>query len=159
MHALRRRAAGFSLPELVAVLVVAGLLAAVAAARWDQGRGIDELGFQERVMTALRLAQRRAQADGCEVRITVAAAGFTLDQRATLCSGAFNRPLAGTDGAGSTLDSTTPAGLPLSATPATFYFDATGAVRTAPGGALTDVTLTVGSRSIQVTGATGHVAG
>lgn len=159
MHALRRRSAGFTLPELIAVLVVAGLLAAFAATRWDQGRGIDELGFQERVLTALRLAQRRAQADSCEVRFTVAAAGFTLNQRAALCSGAFNRPVAGTAGEGSTLDSAPPVGLTLSAAPATFYFDAAGAVRTAPGGAITDVTVTVGTRSIQITGATGHVAG
>jgi MSHA pilin protein MshC len=159
MHALRRRCAGFSLPELIAVLVVAGLLAAFAAARWDQGRGIDELGFQERLVTALRLAQRRAVSDGCEVRVTVAAGGFQLDQRTALCSGAFSLPVAGTAGAGSDLDSAPPAGLSLSSSPATFYYDASGAVRAAPGGALTDVTITVGTRQIQVTGATGHASG
>ncbi len=155
---MRRHSAGFSLPELIAVLVIAGVLAAIAAARWDQGRGVEELGFHERVMTALRLAQRRAQADGCEVRVTVAAAGFQLDQRAALCSGTFNLPVAGTAGEGSTLDSAPPAGLTLSSTPATFYFDAAGAVRGTPGGAFTDVTITVGTRQIQLVGATGHVS-
>jgi MSHA pilin protein MshC len=159
MHALRRRSAGFSLPELIAVLVVAGLLAAFAAARWDQGRGIDELGFQERLMTALRLAQRRAVSDGCEVRVNIAAGGIQVDQRAALCSGAFNLPMAGTAGAGSVLDSAPPAGQALSAAPATFYFDAAGAVRAAPGGALTDVTINVGARQVQITGSTGHAAG
>jgi MSHA pilin protein MshC len=159
MHASRRRSAGFSLPELIAVLVVAGLIAAFAATRWDQGRGIDELGFQERLMTALRLAQRRAVSDRCEVRVNIAAGGIQVDQRAALCSGAFNLPMAGTAGAGSTLDSAPPAGQSLSSTPATFYFDATGAVRAAPGGAITDVTIDVGARQIQLTGSTGHAAG
>lgn len=156
---MRRHAAGFTLPELIAVLVIAGVLAAVAAARWNQGAsGIDELGFVERTVTALRLAQRRAQADRCEVRVTVAASGYQIDQRAALCSGAFNVPVAGTAGAGSDLDSTPPAGIALSASPATFYYDTTGSVRSAPGGAFTDVTITIGGRQVQIVGATGHAS-
>lgn len=158
MHAMRRRCGGFSLPELIAVLVVAGLLAAFAAAHWDQGRGIDELGFQERLMTALRLAQRRAVSDGCEVRVSVTAAGIAVAQRAALCSGAFSLPMAGTAGAGSVLGGAPPAGQSLSSVPATFYFDASGAVRAAPGGALTDVTIDVGARQVVVTGSTGHAS-
>ena len=138
------------------MLVIAGLLAATVAARFDQGSGIDALGFYERTHTALRLAQRRAQADGCEVRIVISSGGYQVNQRAALCSGAFNVPVAGTAGSGSTLDSAPPAGLALSSTPATFYFDAAGAVRSAPSGAYTDVTITIGQRQIQLVGATGH---
>jgi hypothetical protein len=86
----------------------------------------------------------------------VASTGYTLAQRATLCSGAFSLSLAGTAGASSTLDSAPPTGLTLSSTPATFYYDANGAVRSAPGGAYTNVTITVGSRTIQIVGTTGH---
>lgn len=155
---MRRRSAGFTLPELIAVLVISGLIAAFAASRWDSGSGVDELGFRERMMTALRLAQRRAMADGCEVRVTVAAAGYTLAQRAALCSGAFSLALAGTAGAGTTLDSAPPSGIALSSSPATFYYDAAGAVRASPGGAYTNVTITVGSRAIQIVGTTGHAS-
>jgi MSHA pilin protein MshC len=154
----RCRSAGFTLPELIAVLVIAGLIAAFAASRLDSGSGIDELGFRERTMTALRLAQRRAQADGCDVRVTIATGGYQLAQRAALCSGAFSLSLAGTAGAGSTLDSTPPAGITLSSTPATFYYDAAGAVRSAPGGSYTNVTITVGSQTIQIVGTTGHAS-
>ena len=154
---MRGHCRGFTLPELIAVLVIAGLLAAVATARWDRGAsGIDELGFVERTLGALRLAQRRARADGCEVRVVVAASGYQLTQRAALCGGAFNVPVAGTAGDGSTLDSAPPTGLSLSATPATFYFDAVGAVRSAPGGAFTDVTITIGPHQVQIVGSTGH---
>lgn len=153
---MRRRSVGFTLPELLAVLVISGLIAAFAASRWDSGSGVDELGFRERLMTALRIAQRRAMADGCEVRVTVASTGYALAQRATLCSGAFSLALAGTAGAGSTLDSAPPNGLTLSSSPATFYYDSNGAVRASPGGAYTNVAITVGTRSIQIVGTTGH---
>ena len=152
------RSAGFTLPELIAVLVIAGLIAAFAASRWDSGSGVDELGFRERTMTALRLAQRRAQADGCDVRVTIASTGYQLTQRAALCSGAFSLSLAGTAGAGSTLDSVPPSGIALSSTPATFYYDAAGAVRSAPGGSYTNVVITVGSQTIQIVGTTGHAS-
>jgi len=153
---MRRHCRGFTLPELIAVLVIVGLLAAAAAARFDQGGSIHELGFYERTLTALRLAQRRAQADGCEVRIVIATTGYTVNQRASLCSGSFTVPVAGTAGAGSTLDSAPPAGFSISSSPATFYFDAAGAVRSTPGGAYTDVTITIGQRQIQLVGVTGH---
>lgn len=155
---MRRRSAGFSLPELIAVLVIVGLIAAFAASRLDSGSSVDEMGFRERTMTALRLAQRRAQADGCEVRVTIASTGYQLAQRVTLCSGAFSLSLAGTAGAGSTLDSVPPAGIALSSTPATFYYDSAGGVRSAPGGSYTNVTITVGSRTIQIVGTTGHAS-
>lgn len=155
---LSRSEAGFSLLELVLVLVVASVLTAAATARWDRSSGLDELGFTERTLTALRLAQRRALADRCDVRVRITPAGLEVAQRATLCGGAFSLPVAGTAGAGSTLDSAPQAGLVLSASPATFYFDATGGVRSTPGGAVTDVTISVGERDIDVIGATGHAS-
>lgn len=155
---MRRDEGGFSLLELVAVLVIAGTLTAFAAARWDGGRGIDEAGYAQRALSALRLAQRRALADGCEVRARITAAGLELDQRAASCAGAFTVPVAGTTGEGSTLDAAPPAGLALAATPSVFYFDAAGRVLASPGGAVSDVSITIGARQIDVTGATGHVS-
>jgi len=155
---MRRDWEGFSLPELITVLAIVGILAAAATARWDNNAGIDEIGFTDRTLAALRLAQRRALADRCEVRISVSATGIQVDQRTTLCSGGFGLAVAGTAGAGSTLTTTPPAGLSVAASPSVFYFDATGAVRAAPGGALTDVSLSIGARQIQVIGATGHAS-
>jgi MSHA pilin protein MshC len=150
--------AGFSLVELVAVMLVLGLLLAMAVPRLDAGRGVDELGFSQKVLTDLRIAQRRAQADGCEVRVTFTASGFRADQRAALCSGPFSRPVAGTSGATSTLGGPAPPGMSLSATPAVFYFDASGAALNAAGGTPVNVAIDAGLRVIQVVGATGYAS-
>jgi MSHA pilin protein MshC len=149
---------GFSLLELVAVLLVLGILLAVAVPRLDDGRGLQELGYSEEVLSALRIAQRRAQADRCEVRMTFTAGGFAVDQRASLCSGPFNRPVAATAEANATLGAAAPSGMTLSAVPAVFWFDAEGRAVGSVGGAPVDVAIVVGLRQIQVAGTTGYAS-
>jgi len=137
-------------------MLVLGLLLAVAAPRLDMGRGVEELGFSQKVLTDLRIAQRRAQADRCEVRISFTASGFQVDQRAVLCSGPFSRPVAG--GSSSTLGGSPPAGMALSATPVVFYFDTSGAVLDSVGGSPVNVSINAGLRQIQVVGTTGYAS-
>jgi MSHA pilin protein MshC len=152
------RPAGFSLVELIAVMLVLGLLFAIAAPRLDAGRGVEELGFAQQLLTDLRIAQRRAQADRCDVRVTFTMAEFQISQRAALCSGPFTRPVAGPGDAAATLGGAPPEGMSLSATPAVFYFDGDGAALDSVGGSPIDVTIYTGMRQIQITGATGHVS-
>ncbi|MGH8195969.1 MAG: pilus assembly FimT family protein [Woeseiaceae bacterium] len=154
----RSRGRGFSLLELIAVMLVLGMLLAVAVPRLDHGRGVQELGYSEQVLTALRIAQRRAQADGCDIRVTISASDFQIEQRATLCSGPFNRDVAGTAAAGSTLGAAAPAGMPLSAIPGVFYFNSDGAAVDSVGGSPVDVSIIVGLRQIQVVGTTGYAS-
>ena len=153
-----RRASGFSLIELTAVLVVLGILLAIAAPRMDAGRGVRELGFAEQVLADLRFAQRRADADRCEVRVAVSSAAVTISQRSALCSGPFNRPVAEIGLAGTAVGGSPPEGLLLSASPAVFYFDGAGRAVDSVGGAPVDVTITVGLRQIELTGATGYAS-
>lgn len=150
------RASGFSLIELTAILIVLGILLAIAAPRLDAGRGVRELGFAEQLIADLRLAQRRADADRCEVRVAVSAATVAITQRSALCSGPFNRPVAVFGAAGTSLGGPPPEGLSLSASPAVFYFDGAGRAVDSAGGVPVDVVITVGLRQINLTGATGY---
>lgn len=152
------RDAGFSLIELTAVLVVLGILLAIAAPRLDAGRGVRELGFAEQVLADLRFAQRRAEADRCEVRVAVTSGAVTIAQRSALCSGAFNRALAGIGADGTTPGGSPPEGLSLSASPSVFYFDGAGRVVDSVGGTPVDVVISVGLRQIDLTGATGYAS-
>ncbi len=152
------RASGFSLIELTAILVVLGILLAIAAPRLDSGRGVRELGFAEQVLADLRFAQRRADADRCEVRVAVSSAAVTLSQRSALCSGPFNRPVAAIGADGLSVGGAPPEGLSLSASPAVFYFDGAGRAVDSVGGAPVNVVITVGSRQIRLTGATGYAS-
>ena len=54
--------AGFSLIELVVVIVLLGIVAAVAMPRLQGGSGFEERGFRDEVVAALRYAQKSAVA-------------------------------------------------------------------------------------------------
>lgn len=151
-----RTEAGFSLVELTAILVVFGILLVLAAPRMDGGRSIRELAFTDQLLSDLRLAQRRAEADACDVRVAITATSVTITQRAALCSGPFNRPVAVPGEAGGSLGSPPPEGMALAATPQVFWFDPGGRAVAAAGGSPVDVSIDVGMRRLLVTGATGH---
>jgi len=77
----RTRAAGFTLIELIVVLTLAGVLAAVAGPRFFERGVFDERGYYDQLASALRYAQKLAVASGCPVRATVTATGYTLGQQ------------------------------------------------------------------------------
>lgn len=147
---------GFSLVELIAILVVLGILLALAAPRMDGGRGVRELGFAGQLLSDLRLAQRRAEADACEVRVAITATSIAITQRASLCGGPFNRAVAASGEAGAVLGEPPPEGVSLAASPSVFYFDRAGRALDSAGGSPVDVAITVGARQLDITGATGY---
>lgn len=148
---------GFSLVELIAVLVIFGIILALAAPRMDGGRSVRELGFTEQLLSDLRLAQRRAEADACEVRVSINPTSVSIMQRASLCSGPFNRAVAALGAAGAILGEPPPEGMSLVSNPSVFYFDAAGRALDSAGGSPVDVSVTVGARQLDITGATGYV--
>jgi len=68
-----RHPQGFTLLELVIVLVVLGALAAIVVPRIVEG-SLREAAFAEQVAAAFRYAQRLAVASGCEIEVQVDAA-------------------------------------------------------------------------------------
>ncbi len=62
------RARGFTLTELIIILVIVGALGVFAAPRLDV-TGFDDYSFEQELKSALRYAQKAAVASRCEVEV------------------------------------------------------------------------------------------
>ncbi|MYM39913.1 pilus assembly FimT family protein [Duganella qianjiadongensis] len=128
-----RRGAGFTLVELILVIVVVGIMAGVAAPRFFDRKGFDAASYAAQLKTLLRYAQKTAIAQGRPVYVKVTSGGVTLafDVLYVLgvtAPGGQNSATAATLAfcSGSTRAcEAVPAGLTLSGG-INFYFDATG---------------------------------
>jgi MSHA pilin protein MshC len=70
--------------ELVTVIMILGILAAMAAPRFFDLGVFEERGFYQEVASALRYAQKIAVGSGCPVRVTINAGSYDLKQQAAL---------------------------------------------------------------------------
>lgn len=86
---------GFTLVELILVIVVLGILAAVVGPRFFDRRVFDDRMFYEEALAALRHAQKRAIAGGCPVRVQVSSTEYSLSFAAA-CGEGSKRVAAGT---------------------------------------------------------------
>lgn len=113
-HLVRQRperSSGFTLVELIACIVILGILAAVAAPGLFDNRAFTSRGYADEVASSLRYAQRIALASGCPVQVNIDAAGYVGWQRANFishnnCAGAWTSPVLRADG--TTLTGATP---------------------------------------------------
>jgi len=151
------RQAGLTIVELVLVIVIVGVLGALAGPRFFNQTGFDERAYAEELVSALRYAQKVAVGSGCRVRVTVAGGGYALAQQAPQAGHcdpldtSFPVPvlLAG----GQPASGTAPSGVSVAPT-GSVVFDALG--RTNLGA---DVTASVGAFTLTIEAESGLVRG
>ncbi len=145
---------GFTLVELVMVIVLLGILSATALPKFVSVATFQQQVFFDDTLNAVRYAQKLAVASGCKVQVSVSANSYVLNRptNRSQCSGsAAVSESVHNPGTGAANYSNSESGVTLTSTPATFYFDALGR-------ASADTTLTVASsKTIKVVSDTGFV--
>jgi len=113
---------GFTLVELIMVMVITGILAAVVGPRFFARQVFDERLFFEESVGAVRYGQKLALASGCLTEVSLSNAGYQLRQAANCSGGAYTLAVIGADGqapyagalpAGVVLDPAETSGFPL----------------------------------------------
>lgn len=147
---------GFTLVELITILILVGILAVVALPKLESAQDFGALAFRDRTAAALRFAQKSAVAKRRMVCATVAAGTLTLTVADTF-GGACNAAMTGPDGADPAAVS--PSAAVVLAPDGTLYFQPSGAITSdAAGTASATGSITVtGQADIAIQGATGYV--
>lgn len=116
---------GFSLIELLAVIILLGILSVFALGRLFNQNEFAARGFFDDTVTAVSFAQKLAVSTGCDVQVSLSAGGYVLNQRATDCiTGAFTRSVANPANRSNAYQNTQIAGLTFPTT--SIVFDARG---------------------------------
>jgi len=154
---IMKRAAGFTMTELVTVIVILGILAAVALPRMSTSE-YHAVAFRDSVTSALRYAQKSATSHRRLVCATFPATTLSLrianSNPQSTCD--TNLPLAG---GGTSVQSGDTANAVFSPVPAALFFQPDGrGTSDGAGSTVVSASLTVtGQTPITVVGASGHV--
>lgn len=117
---------GFTLVELVTVMMLIAVLAAVVVPRLTGSQFFDELRFMGQVESALRFAQKSAIAKRRLVCVAFAADSVMLRYASSAGAASCDSDLTGPTGETAPFTVRAPAGITLSPVPADFDFNSLG---------------------------------
>lgn len=136
---------GFTLIELVTVILILGILAVVGTSKFFSNTAFEDARYHQELISAFRFAQKIAIASQCPVTISLTADSFVLNYSGS-CSGVVQRPHNQNNYNENNISST------ITSTSPTYTYDASGDITPAVGG-----TVSVGSQVIILESVTGFV--
>ena len=137
---------GFTIVELVLVIMIIGILAAVVGPRFFDRQVFDERLFFEETVASVRYAQKLALASGCLTQVSLNTDGYLLRRAASCTSGAFSADVRGPDGQ-IPYANTVPAGVAVSAINFPVVFDSLGRPSSAASAAIGSFTFNVAAET------------
>jgi MSHA pilin protein MshC len=146
---------GFTLVELITVIVIVGILSAIAMPRFFDNKTFAERGYFEELAESLRFAQSAAVNTGCPVRFVLTAASYSAEQQQALngrcdpADSSWGQALRLADG--SPVAGTAPQGV-IAAPAVSIVFNTLGTT-----GLAGDQTINVGAYLLTVRAASGYV--
>jgi len=148
--------AGFSLVELVTVMVLLGILSVMVLPRFFDNDIYKERGFQDLFAADVRFAQKKARFSGCEVRVLTTSGSYNITQRAGCSSGTFSVAVSRLGDTSDPVSESAPSGVTL--TVDDFYFDSRGRPWDNATSTLwnSSVDLSVGSKTLRIEAETGY---
>jgi len=156
MHLSHSR--GFTIVELITIMIILGILAAVAIPRMNSATSFRSLEFRDKVIAVLRYAHKTATSHRRLVCVTLTATTVTLDidnsaNKDTVCDVGLLIP-----GSSVASFSTTQDGFSSSPNPAQLFFQPNGRVTSdATGTTDTNFDNSVDGSRVVVWGATGYI--
>ena len=84
---------GFSLVELITVILLLGILGVVALGRFGNQDAFAARGFFDDTVTAVRFAQKLAISSGCDVRVITTATSYELRRSSSCVADDFTSPV------------------------------------------------------------------
>jgi MSHA pilin protein MshC len=151
-HGARTR--GYTVVELVTVIVILAIVAAITGPRFFGTRVFSGRGYANEVASALRYSQKIAVGSGCNVRFAITSGGYNAMQqppsgnRCDAASGVWSTTVRRPDG--TALSGSPPADANVAGS-ATMIFDGKGAIVSGA------TNLTVGTFTLTVDAASGFV--
>ncbi len=149
-----RSSAGFTIMELVVVIVLISTIGYVTGPRFFGQAGFDQSFFRNDVLSAVRYAQKLAVATGCQVRVNFSASSYSLKLQdgAPDCAGtSFTTDVVHPGSGASSFSNTASGGVGVSSDVSPLTFDALGRALNSSG-SVTDATIEVsgGADPLQV---------
>ncbi len=148
---------GFTIIELVIVIVIIGVVSAVTAPRFFKLQNFEERGYYDEVIAAIRYAHKAAMATGCNYSVSVNSSGYEIRKHSSCSSGTFSSIMNPATGDPSGYTENTPSGLGITGS-LSFYYDNHGQPYNLAGTKIGSVnSITIGSRTLQVEPYTGFI--